>query len=106
MELKLNDGSVIRLIGVKEKPERRHDAVEYLEKAIEDAYVANSIYKPGAIRVVVVPPPSVFYVRGFVYRPGELPFTSDLTLLKAVTKAGGPTEYAHSWRRVIRRDGV
>ncbi len=76
------------------------------EEAIRQLYVEKDIYKDGSVHVAIVPPVSEFYVRGQVYRPGGFTFTRNVTVLQAVSMAGGPTEFAHKWKRkLIRRQG-
>ena len=70
------------------------------EKVLKDEYVRRKIYRADAIEVSIVPPEKVFYVRGFVNRPGLYLFTRNLTAVQAVSLAGGRTEFAH--QRIIK----
>lgn len=75
------------------------------EDSIEQAYVGAGIYRKDAIQVAIVPPASEFYVQGFVRNPGSFRFTRNLTVLQAVSMAGGPTEFAHPRVRKLNRHG-
>jgi len=70
------------------------------EKVLKDEYVRRKIYRADAVEVSIVPPEKIFYVRGFVNRPGPYQFTRNLTAVQAVSLAGGRTEFAHP--RIIR----
>ena len=75
------------------------------EEFIESNYVNAGIYKKDSIQVAIVPPESMFYVQGYVNRPGPYQFTRNLTVLQAISTAGGPTEFAHPRIRKLVRKG-
>jgi polysaccharide export outer membrane protein len=55
---------------------------------------------------IIVPQADVVFVEGEVKRPGAVKFTSDLTIVKAVTQAGGFTPLAAPGRvDVLRTEG-
>jgi polysaccharide export outer membrane protein len=54
---------------------------------------------------VVVPIADLVYVQGEVRTPAPLKYTTDLTLLKAITQAGGLTPLAASGRVDLLRNG-
>jgi len=55
---------------------------------------------------IVVPVADVVYVQGEVRQPGVVKFTSDLTVVKALTQAGGFTPLAASGRvDILRAEG-
>ncbi len=57
---------------------------------------------------VFIPKKEVFYISGQVKKPGVYNFEKDLTVIKALTMAGGPTDKASTDRtRIIRtKEGV
>lgn len=62
------------------------------ETMIQQAYVDGGIYKK--ITVIIVAQEDEYFVRGEVKREGRYPMSGDLSLLQAITTAGGYTEYA------------
>jgi protein involved in polysaccharide export with SLBB domain len=62
------------------------------EKMIEDAYIQGGFFKN--INIVVIGQDDEYYVRGEVMRPGRYPLSVSMTLMRAVTAAGGFTDYA------------
>ena len=62
------------------------------ETMIEDAYIRGEFFKN--INIVVVAQDDEYYVRGEVTRPGKYPLSVGMTLMRAVTSAGGFTDYA------------
>lgn len=75
------------------------------EELIESTYVTGGIYKKESIQVAIVPPESQFYVQGCVNRPGPYQFSRNLTVLQAISMAGGPSEFAHPRIRKLVRKG-
>jgi protein involved in polysaccharide export with SLBB domain len=72
------------------------------EDAITSAYIEGGFYHK--IDVIVVAEAGSFYVRGEVKQPGGYPLSGDLTLVQAVTKAGGYTDFAKTSKiKVIRK---
>jgi polysaccharide export outer membrane protein len=75
------------------------------EEAIEQAYVSKGYYQK--ITVVVVAEEDEYYVRGEVRMPGKYPLNAGMTLLRAITTAGGYTDYANPRKiNVFRGDKV
>lgn len=75
------------------------------EKLIEKTYIDEQIYK--RVTVTVIPPENEFYVMGYVYRPGSFPINRDLTVMRAVSMAGGCNEFADPKRvRLTRGEEV
>ncbi|MGQ9661429.1 MAG: polysaccharide biosynthesis/export family protein [Kiritimatiellia bacterium] len=72
------------------------DAAEAL---IEQKYVENGIYRKINVIVIYEEEPQ-FFVRGEVKNEGRYVLKGEMTLLKAITAAGGYTEYAD--RRKVR----
>ncbi len=71
------------------------------EDAIKEAYIAGGYYRK--IDVIVVADAGSYYVRGEVKRPGSFPISGDITLIQAITTAGGYTDFARPTRiKVIR----
>lgn len=75
------------------------------ERLIETAYIDGDFYK--AINVIVVAEDKVYFVQGEVARQGKFPMSGDVTLLQAITEAGGYTAFANRKNvKVIRGDQV
>jgi len=70
------------------------------ERAIQKAYISGGYYNK--IDVIVVADKDEYFVRGEVKREGRYPLAGDLTLIQAITSAGGYTDYARSKIKVIR----
>ena len=78
-----------------------------LQSAIEAAYRAGEIYTKPSITVTVPPALRFVNVSGDVRQPRRVEYTSDLTLLGAISASGGFTEYADQRKvRLIRGGGV
>lgn len=73
------------------------------ERAVERAYVEGGYYRK--IDAIVVAQDDEYFVQGEVQRPGRYPLSGELTLLQAVSAAGGYTDYANPKRIRIRRGG-
>jgi polysaccharide export outer membrane protein len=63
-----------------------------LESKIHDMYVPD-YYRYMTVSVLV-PSQRSYYVTGYVNGPGRYPYLADMTLLKALGAAAGPTNYA------------
>jgi len=77
-----------------------------LENIIHDRYIDGRIYT--AISVTVTPGPRYFYVTGAVNPngPGKQLYTGKVTVLGAVSAAGGFNEFAAKFRvQLTRQDG-
>ena len=78
-----------------------------LQSAIEAAYRAGEIYTNPSITVTVPAALRFVNVSGDVRQPRRVEYTSDLTLLGAISASGGFTEYADQRKvRLIRGGGV
>ena len=78
-----------------------------LQSAIEAAYRAGEIYTNPSITVTVPAALRFVNVSGDVRQPRRVEYTSDLTLLGAISACGGFTEYADQRKvRLIRDGGV
>lgn len=71
---------------------------EALQTAIEETYRAKGIYSNPTVTVSVPPTARFVNVGGEVRLPQRVPYTPDLTVLSAITAAGGVTEYASQTR--------
>jgi polysaccharide biosynthesis/export protein VpsN len=71
------------------------------EALIEKAYVTGGYYQK--IDIVVVAQEYQYFVGGEVKAPGRYPLTPGITLLRAITAAGGYTEYADPSKITVRR---
>jgi len=71
------------------------------EDAIKAAYIDGGYYRK--IDVIVVAEAGVYYVRGEVKRPGSFPISGDVTLVQAITTAGGYTDFAKRSKVKVRR---
>jgi hypothetical protein len=72
------------------------------ERKVRDAYVNSGFYMD--ISITIVAQEDEYFVRGEVKREGRYPLTGEITLLKAITAAGGYTDYAKSSKVVVIRD--
>lgn len=72
-----------------------------LAKKIERAYIDGGYYTK--LSVSIIPGPRDLYVRGEVRVPGRVPWTSGLTVVKAISLAGGFSDYADKTNVEIRR---
>lgn len=77
---------------------------EAVQSAIEAAYRAKGIYSSPTVTVSVPPTARFVNVGGEVRMPQRVPYTPDLTILAAITAAGGFTEYASQNRVRLYRD--
>jgi len=78
-----------------------------LQRAIEAAFRTGEIYTNPSVTVTVASALRFVNVSGDVRAPRRVEYTSDLTLLGAISAAGGFTEYADQRKvRLIRSGGV
>lgn len=78
---------------------------DQLQAAIESSYKTEQIYTNPTITVSVPTAARFVDVGGDVRSPQRVAFTPDLTLLGAITAAGGFTEYADQSKVRLLRDG-
>lgn len=71
------------------------------ETQIEKEYIDKGFYKK--VKVVVISQEDEYYVRGEVKREGKFPLSQDTTLLRAITAAGGFTDFAKTWLIEVKR---
>lgn len=76
-----------------------------LQGAIEAAYKSQQIYTNPSITLAVPNAARFVDVGGDVRAPQRVVFTADLTVLGAITAAGGFTEYADQGKVSLMRDG-
>lgn len=75
------------------------------ERLVESTYVERGFYRN--INVIVVAEDKVYFVQGEVSRQGKFAMSGDVTLLQAITEAGGYTPFANRRNvKVIRGDQV
>lgn len=75
------------------------------ERLIETTYIEGGFYR--GINVIVVAEDKVYFVQGEVSRQGKFSMSGDVTLLQAITEAGGYTPFANRRNvKVIRGDQV
>lgn len=75
------------------------------ERLIETTYVNLGIYR--TINVIVVAEDKVYFVQGEVARQGKFSMSGDVTLLQAITEAGGYTPFANRRNvKIIRGEQV
>jgi protein involved in polysaccharide export with SLBB domain len=78
-----------------------------LAASIEGAYRAGKIYTNPTITVVMQPATRFVNVGGAVRTPSRVPFTEDMTLLTAISAAGGFNDFADQKRvRLLRGSKV
>ncbi len=75
------------------------------EQEIEQKYIDEKIYKIRITANVVVPQQFIF-VTGEVKLSNKYPLVSGMTLLQAITTAGGPTDYADLKKVELSRNGA
>lgn len=76
-----------------------------LQGAIESTYKSQQIYTNPSITLAVPNTARFVDVGGDVRAQQRVPFTADLTVLGAITAAGGFTEYADQGKVRLLRDG-
>lgn len=64
-----------------------------LESEIQKTYLDKQIYKTVSVNVVL--PSQSFFVRGEARTPGRFPLITGMTVLQAISAAGGYTDYAN-----------
>jgi polysaccharide export outer membrane protein len=75
------------------------------ERLIETKYIDGGFYRN--INAIVVAEDKVYFVQGEVSRQGKFTMSGDVTLLQAITEAGGYTPFANRKNvKVIRGDQV
>jgi polysaccharide export outer membrane protein len=78
-----------------------------LQRAVEAAFRSQEIYTNPSITVTVPTTQRFVNVSGDVRQPRRVEYTSDLTLLGAISAAGGFTDYADQRKvRVLRGSNV
>lgn len=78
-----------------------------VQSAIQNAYRTGGIYSAPTVSVSVPMDARFVNVGGEVKVPQRVPYTTDLTILTAITAAGGFTEYASQSRvRLLRGEEV
>lgn len=73
------------------------------ERKIRDAYINSGFYTD--LSVVVIAMADEYFIKGEVKKVGNYPLIGDLTLLQAITSAGGYTDYAKLSKVTILRLG-
>jgi len=76
-----------------------------LQRAVESAYRGGQIYTNPTITVTVPTVARFVNVSGDVRQPRRVEYTSDLTVLGAITAAGGFTDYADQRKVRLLRGG-
>lgn len=72
-----------------------------IEKLLHARYVPD--YYRQATLTVLVPTQRSYYIKGEVRAPGRFPFIAGVTLLRAVSGAGGPNDYANPKKITVIR---
>lgn len=76
-----------------------------VQMAIENAYRSQQIYTNPTVTINMTTQARFVNVNGDVKSPRRVEFTADLTVLSAITAAGGFTEYANQKKVKLLRDG-
>ncbi|MCI5166281.1 MAG: hypothetical protein D3903_09340, partial [Candidatus Electrothrix sp. GM3_4] len=89
-----------------ESDKKRHAAIENIYVDLYQLLVAgkkeaNIYLQPGD--VIYIPDTSYFHVVGEVKSPGSFPYEQGITILKAITLAGGATQKASTKNTLIKR---
>ncbi len=75
------------------------------EREIESAYIDGGIYRQ--INVIVVAEDEEYFIQGEVAKQGKFPLSGPVTLLQAISEAGGYTPFAQRKKiKVIRGDQI
>ena len=76
-----------------------------VERLIEAAYVDGGIYRH--INIIVVAEDEMYFVQGEVAKQGKFPLSGPVTLLQAISEAGGYSPFAQRKKiKVIRGDEI
>jgi len=75
-----------------------------VESQIQNAYIRGGYFKK--INIIVVPQMEEYFVQGEVQRQNKYFLSGDLTLLQAISEAGGYTPFANSKKIKVIRNGV
>jgi protein involved in polysaccharide export with SLBB domain len=104
IEQAVADDGTITLPLLSERVKAAGKKVNELQDAIRSLYVPK-YYK--RMTVNIKRENRFYWVRGEVKRPGQLVYTGDMTVTKAVSAAGDFTEYANRKKiQIIRGNGV
>lgn len=77
--------------------------VPQVQTAIEEKFKAEKIYTNPTVTIVFTNQARFVIIGGAVRQPGRVPFTSDLTLMGAISAAGGFNDFADQKRvRFVR----
>lgn len=76
-----------------------------LQRAVEGAYRSGEVYTNPTITITVPTTLRFVNVSGDVRSPRRVEYTSDLTVLGAISAAGGFTDYANQRQVRLLRDG-
>lgn len=76
-----------------------------LQAAVENSYKSQQIYTNPSITLAVPNTARFVEVMGDVRAPQRVPYTADLTVVGAITAAGGFTEYADQGKVNLTSDG-
>jgi len=76
-----------------------------LQSAVESSYKSQQIYTNPTVTIAVPTTARFVNVGGDVKAPRRVEFTPDLTVLSAITAAGGFTDYADQSKVKLLRDG-
>jgi polysaccharide biosynthesis/export protein len=80
-----------------------------LQRTIEQTYIAREIYTRPTVTVTTndsLTTQQLVYVVGGIKGNGSVPYTSSMTILKAISAAGGFTPFAKPSRTKLIRNGV
>jgi len=73
-----------------------------LEKAVENRFISEKIFRWPTVTINVMSQQRTVTVGGAVRGPGRQPWSADLTLLSALSAAGGPNDFASDKVNIIR----
>ncbi len=77
-----------------------------VQRSIESKLKVDGIYTNPTITVSTEGAPVYVTVGGAVKGPGRIPYTPDMTLITAITSAGGPNDFANEKKVRLRREGT
>jgi protein involved in polysaccharide export with SLBB domain len=73
-----------------------------LEQVIQNRFISEKIFRWPTVAINVMSQQRAVTVGGSVRAPGRQPWTADLTLMSALSAAGGPSDFATDKVNVIR----
>jgi len=103
LEQQIKDDGTITLPYLTNSVVAADKTIRQLEKEIHNLYVPDFFRQ---ITVTVIPLDIFYSVGGQVNKGGQLPYTGDITVVKAIHAAGDFTDFAKRWKVQLTRAGA